>query len=87
MLLNEFESKQILSHYGIPVVETQIARSEDAAVACARDLGYPVVLKIFSETITHKTDVGGVKLNLEDESSVRSAFQAIQSSVIKTGRP
>ena len=84
VLLNEFESKQILSHYGIPVVETQIARSEDAAVACARDLGYPVVLKIFSETITHKTDVGGVKLNLEDESSVRSAFQAIQSSVIKT---
>ena len=48
------------------------------AVACARGLGYPVVLKIFSETITHKTDVGGVKLNLEDESSVRSAFQAIR---------
>ena len=87
VLLNEFESKQILSHYGIPVVETQIARSEDAAVACARDLGYPVVLKIFSETITHKTDVGGVKLNLEDESSVRSAFQAIKSSVIKTVGP
>ncbi len=87
VLLNEFESKQVLSHYGIPIVETQIARSEDAAVACARSLGYPVVLKIFSETITHKTDVGGVKLNLQDESSVRSAFQAIKSSVSKAVGP
>jgi acetyltransferase len=83
VLLNEFESKQILSHYGIPTIETQIARTEDAAVECARTLGYPVVLKIFSETITHKTDVGGVKLNLGDESSVRSSFRAIKSSVAK----
>jgi acetyltransferase len=83
VLLNEFESKQILSHYGIPTVETQIARSEDAAVLCARALGYPVVLKVFSETITHKTDVGGVKLNLEDEAAVRAAFQNIKSSVAR----
>ena len=81
VLLNEFESKQILSHYGIPTVETQIARSDDAAVSCARALGYPVVLKVFSETITHKTDVGGVKLNLQDEAAVRAAFQTIKSSV------
>jgi acetyltransferase len=83
VLLNEFESKQVLSHYGIPVVETRIARSEDEAVSCAHALGYPVVLKIFSQTITHKTDVGGVKLNLEEEPSVRSAFQAIKTSVEK----
>jgi acetyltransferase len=83
VLLNEFESKQVLSHYGIPTVETRIALTEDKAVSCANDLGYPVVLKVFSETITHKTDVGGVKLNLEDEPSVRSAFQAIKSSVAK----
>ncbi len=83
ILLNEFESKQVLSHYGIPTVETQIARTEDQAVSCADALGYPVVLKIFSETITHKTDVGGVKLDLEDEPSVRSAFQAIKISVAK----
>lgn len=83
VLLNEFESKKVLSHYGIPTVETQIARTEDEAVSCANELGYPAVLKIFSETITHKTDVGGVKLNLEDEPSVRSAFQAIKSSVAK----
>ena len=87
VLLNEFESKQVLSHYGIPTVETRIAATEDQAVLCARHLGYPVVLKIFSETITHKTDVGGVKLNLEDEPSVRSAFQAIKSSVAKKVGP
>jgi len=87
VLLNEFESKQILSHYGIPTIETQIARTEDAAVECARTLGYPVVLKIFSEMITHKTDVGGVKLNLGDESSVRSSFRAIKSSVAKAVGP
>ncbi len=81
VLLNEFESKQVLSAYGIPTVETRIARSEDESVKCAADIGYPVVLKVFSETITHKTDVGGVKLNLRDEESVRSAFQAIKSSV------
>ena len=51
--------------------------------SCARALGYPVVLKIFSETITHKTDVGGVKLNLQDETAVRSAFQAIKASVAR----
>ncbi len=87
VLLNEFESKQILSDYGIPTVETRIARGEDEAVSCARALGYPVVLKIFSDTITHKTDVGGVKLNLADEASVRAAFQAIKTSVKKIAGP
>jgi len=87
VLLNEVESKQILAAYGIPTVQTRIARTEDEAVRCASDIGYPVVLKIFSEMITHKTDVGGVKLNLEDEPSVRSAFQAIKSSVAKTAGP
>ena len=53
----------------------------------ARSLGYPVVLKIFSQTITHKTDVGGVKLNLEDEAAVRAAFQAIETSVAKNAGP
>ncbi len=87
VLLNEFESKQILSHYGIPTVETRIARGEDEAVSCAHALGYPVVLKIFSDTITHKTDVGGVKLNLQNEASVRSAFHAIKTSVEKIAGP
>ena len=85
-LLTELESKQILSAYEIPTVETELAESEDQAVSLAAKIGYPVVLKVFSKTITHKTDVGGVKLNLQDEPSVRSAFHAIESSVTeKTG--
>jgi acetyltransferase len=80
-LLSEFESKELLSQYGIPTVETRIALSEDEAIKQASEIGFPVVLKVFSETITHKTDVGGVKLNLRDESAVRSAYQSIQSSV------
>ncbi len=81
VLLNELESKQLLSLYGVPAVETRAAASEDEAAAIAAEIGFPVVLKVFSETITHKTDVGGVKLNLRDEAAVRSAYRAIQSSV------
>jgi acetyltransferase len=81
LLLNEFESKAVLSRYGIPTVETRIARSEDETVRHATQIGFPIVLKIFSDTITHKTDVGGVKLNLQDEGAVRRAYQAIQSAV------
>ncbi len=81
VLLNEVESKQLLSLYGIPMVETRAAHSEDEAAAIASELGFPVVLKVLSETVTHKTDVGGVKLNLRDEAAVRSAYRAIQSSV------
>ncbi len=80
-LLTEIESKEILTLYGIPTVPTTLARSQEEAVAGARRLNFPVVLKVHSETITHKTDVGGVQLNLENEDSVRIAFQAIQSSV------
>ena len=80
-LLTEVESKQLLSLYGIPTVETRVATSEDEAARIAAGMGFPIVLKVFSETITHKTDVGGVKLNLRDEAAVRSAYRAIQSSV------
>jgi len=87
LLLTELESKQLLSLYGIPTVETRVAASEDEAAAIALKLGFPIVLKVYSETITHKTDVGGVKLNLRDEAAVRSAYRAIESSVTaKVGR-
>jgi acetyltransferase len=86
-LLNEYESKQLLSTYGIPTVETRIARTEDEAVKHAAEIGFPVVLKLFSETITHKTDVGGVKLNLKDESEVRQAYQEILISVSQKAGP
>ena len=80
-LLTEAESKELLAAYGIPTVPTHIATSADEAVAKAEELGYPVVLKLHSETVTHKTDVGGVQLNLKDEQAVRSAFEAVKSGV------
>ena len=80
-VLTEPESKQLLAAYGIPTVKTVVAETLDAAVAAAENLGYPIVLKIHSETITHKTDVGGVQLNLRDADAVRAAFRAIERSV------
>jgi acetyltransferase len=80
-ILTEFEAKEVFKAYGIPVVETLIATSPAQAVAHANELGYPVVLKLHSETITHKTDVGGVQLNLGDEAAVERAYKAIQESV------
>jgi acetyltransferase len=80
-LLTELESKQVLKAYGIPVVETRMARSEEEAAKLAADIGYPVVLKLFSETVTHKTEVGGVHLNLGDEGAVRRAYRAVESCV------
>lgn len=80
-ILTEFESKELLSAYGIPTVDTRIANTEDMAVKLAGQIGFPVVLKLYSETITHKTDVGGVQLNLRNEEAVRRAYQAIETSV------
>jgi acetyltransferase len=80
-ILTEFESKQILAAYGIPTAATFIATDAPAAVKCAEKIGFPVVLKLYSETITHKTDVGGVQLNLGNAEAVEKAFNAIQKSV------
>lgn len=80
-ILTEYESKQILSAYYIPTVPTHVADSEDKAVQFADEIGYPVVLKLNSETITHKTDVGGVQLNLQTADAVREAYRAIAQSV------
>jgi acetyltransferase len=80
-ILTEVESKQVLAAYGIPVVETKTATNEEEAVRGAEAIGYPVVLKLLSETITHKTDVGGVQLNLADAQAVRRAYQSIEASV------
>jgi acetyltransferase len=80
-LFTEAESKQLLALYGIPTVRTLAAKTADEAVRFAGEIGYPVVLKLHSETITHKTDVGGVQLDLADETAVRRAWNAIDSSV------
>ncbi|MDR3700061.1 MAG: bifunctional acetate--CoA ligase family protein/GNAT family N-acetyltransferase [Candidatus Sulfopaludibacter sp.] len=80
-ILTEFESKQLLAAYGIPTAQTIIATDAAAAVKAANQIGYPVVLKLYSETITHKTDVGGVQLNLGDAETVERAFKSIEASV------
>lgn len=80
-VLTEFESKKILEAYGIPTTETRVALTKEEAVKIAHQLGYPVVLKLYSETLTHKTDVGGVQLNLKSEASVRHAWDSIETSV------
>jgi acetyltransferase len=80
-LLTEFESKRLLAAYRIPMAETRLATTEAEAVRCADEIGYPTVLKLHSETITHKTEVGGVQLNLPDGQAVRRAYQAIKAAV------
>lgn len=80
-LLTEYESKKMLATYGIPIVETKVASTVEEAVKCANELGYPIVLKLHSDTITHKSDVGGVKLNLVNTEDVTKAFHEIEKSV------
>lgn len=80
-ILTEFESKKVLAAYGIPTVPTEIALSEAEAVRLADGMGYPVVLKLFSETISHKTDVGGVQLNLKSADQVKRAYSTIETNV------
>ncbi len=80
-VLTEYESKRLLAAYGINTVVTRLARTEDEAVSAAEAIGYPVVVKLHSETITHKTDVGGVQLDLKNADAVCQAFRAIVSSV------
>ncbi len=79
-ILSEEISKSLLESYGIPTSKPVPASTEDEAVQFANEAGYPVVLKIFSPDITHKTDVGGVLLNIDSEEAVRKGFQTIVNS-------
>jgi acetyltransferase len=79
-ILTEAESKELLACYSIPTVVTKIATTEAQAAKLAVEIGFPTVLKLYSETITHKTDVGGVQLNLQNEAEVRQAFKAIKAA-------
>ncbi|MEM3510517.1 MAG: GNAT family N-acetyltransferase [Nitrososphaerales archaeon] len=76
-MLTEAESKEILLYYGLPVVSTYVAKTAEEAVQLVSQTGYPVALKILSPQITHKTDAGGVALNLNSEAEVREAFERI----------
>ncbi len=81
VILNEVEAKEFISCYNIPTVKTLVAKDEDSAVEIAKMLGYPVVLKILSPDIVHKTDVGGVILDLKNEQEVRYAYREIMRNV------
>jgi acetyltransferase len=79
--LIEVRALEAMKHYGFPIVPFQLARSADEAVAAATAIGYPVVMKIVGPKILHKTDVGGVKLDLQDEAAVRAAHEAMLTAV------
>ena len=81
-LLDEVESKRLLAAYGIPTTRMEVAPDVETAQRAAESIGFPVVLKIHSRTITHKTDVGGVKLGLKDREDVTRAFAEIRDAVV-----
>jgi len=80
-LLNEFESKEMLRNAGIPVVETRLAKTKQAAIDISKEIGFPVVLKIASPDVIHKSDAGGVKTSLANVTQVGKAYSEIISSV------
>jgi acetyltransferase len=84
-ILTEKEAKQLLSTYGIPVTQTILTNSAEEAVTVAEKMGFPVVMKLNSETITHKSDVGGVQLNIRNAEGVRDAYEAIKTNLAKHG--
>ena len=80
-VLTEIESKRILHSLGLPVVVPDAAATADDAVRAASRIGFPVVLKVLSPDVSHKSDVGGVELNVGDEAAVRDAFERIRKSL------
>lgn len=76
-VLNEVESKELLKEAGISITEAHQAATKEDAVAAAKKIGFPVVLKILSPQIIHKSDIGGVKLGLENEDQVAQAYDEI----------
>ena len=82
-LLTEVESKQLLHEAGIAVTQSRLAVDADEAVAAASEIGFPVVLKVASADIAHKSDIGGVRLDLADQNQVRDAHEAILAAVGK----
>ena len=82
-VLTEIESKQILKEAGIECTQTQLARTRAEAVSLSEAFGYPVVLKISSRDITHKSDAGGVKVNLNSRAEVETAYDGIMQSALQ----
>jgi len=79
-VLSEADAKRLLAAAGIPVAQGELARDADQAARLATATGYPVVLKVVAEGITHKSDMGGVRLDLPDEAALRQAFAQIEAA-------
>ena len=79
-ILNEWEAYQVTSECGLPIAKTIFAISSDAAVQAAEELGYPVVVKLIASGVTHKSELGGVKLNLSKPQEVENACREIEAS-------
>jgi acetyltransferase len=84
--LTEIEAKKVFSFYGLPTAATELAKSEEEAVQLAKKIGFPIVMKIVSPDILHKSDAGGVKVNIKDETSLREAYKTILKNS-KTYKP
>ena len=80
--LTEVEAKDVFAAYGLNVTKTTLAKTEDEAVAMAEDIGYPIVMKIVSPDILHKSDAGGVVVNIKNEQMVRDAYKRILDNAI-----
>ena len=80
-LLTEVESKALLKKAGIPVVEAKLARSKKEAISISNEMGFPIVLKVSSTEVVHKSDSGGVKLGLTNATQVGKAYNEILSSI------
>jgi acyl-CoA synthetase (NDP forming) len=85
-VLTEVESKQLVSEAGIPVIKTKLAKSKAEAIEISKKLGFPVVLKIVSPDIIHKSDIGGVKLNLANATQVGRAYAEIMAAAKKANK-
>lgn len=78
--LSEYDSKRVLSEYGIPVTREKLIKNLKDAVAAAEEIGYPVVLKACGPDLTHKTEMDAIRLNLADAKSVRAAFRELKTA-------
>jgi acetyltransferase len=78
--LTEVEAKHVFKAYGLPVTPTELAKTEEDAIRMAKEIGYPIVMKIVSPDILHKSDAGAVKVNIKDEQGVRDAWKVIMEN-------
>lgn len=81
--LSEYQSKQVLSNYGIPIIEEKIVKSASEAMTTAREFGFPVVLKVSSPDIPHKTEAGVIRLNILSESGILKSYDEIMEAAVK----